>query len=88
MPSKPKVDPEDFLAWKEHPLTQLVLSHYSQQAELIQQRAGQGLLQSSTSSAAEWASQQAQGAYLRALSEAYGAFANVTLEEIQPEEDE
>lgn len=81
----PKVEPEEFQAWKEHPLTRLVLQHYSQQAELIQQRAGKGLLQSSTSSAAEWASQQAQGAYLRALSEAYGAFANVTLEDIQEE---
>lgn len=83
-----KVDPEEFQAWKDHPLTKLVLSHYSQQAELIRQRAGQGLLQSSTSSAPEWASQQAQGAYLKALSEAYGAFAAITLEEIQPEDDE
>jgi hypothetical protein len=86
--SSSKVEQEEFQAWKDHPLTRLVLSHYSQQAALIQQRAGQGLLQSSTSSAPEWASQQAQGAYLKALSEAYDAFANVTLEEIQPEDEE
>lgn len=86
MPS-PKVDPEDFLAWKEHPLTQMVLQHYRQRAQLIQQRAGADLFQRTLHPSGEWASQQPQGAFLKGLSDAYEGIANVTLEEIQ-EEDE
>jgi uncharacterized phage-associated protein len=85
MPS-PKVDPEEFQAWLEQPLTRLVLQHFRQEALSIQERAGPDLLSRSISSAAEWASQQAQAAYLKALSDAYDGFANVSLEDIQEED--
>jgi hypothetical protein len=86
MPS-PKVDPEEFQAWLEQPLTRLVLQHFRQEAQSIQERAWPDLLSRSINSAAEWASQQAQAAYLKALSDAFSAFADITIETIQ-EEDE
>ena len=80
----PKLEPEDFLAWKAEPITQVVRSHFRKQAEAVRDSAGRRLVQMSVNPG--WQDQQAQAAYLKGLSDAYEQFAEIAIEDIQEDE--
>lgn len=58
-------DREDFLAWKDSPLTQWVLQRLRQQAREQSQDLQDRLLNSSAQTPQEWSQQQPQAAYLK-----------------------
>ena len=84
----PELDPEEFLTWLEQPLTQMVLGHFRQRAQEGLSRVQEQLLHNLTSEPSQWANQQSQAAYLKGLFSGFLEVADVSFEDIKPEETE
>lgn len=78
-----KLDPEEFQAWKDSPLTQQVLRHFRDRAQRELEMTQQALLQVVGQSSQTWADQQGQAAYLKGHCDAFIEVADVVFEDIE-----
>lgn len=88
MAEQRRVDPEDFQAWKDSQLTQWVLSRL---LDLREQKVADKKAALFHSAAAldpsQWASQQPDAAFVQGQCDAFDFVANVTLDQLQEEEE-
>ena len=87
--SPQKVDPEDFQAWKDSPMTQWVISCLREQADREMADQKKFLFHSPRQMAADqWASLQASAAFVQGQVDRTDYIVGITLAQLQTEDDE
>jgi hypothetical protein len=87
--AKSQVDPEDFQAWMDNPVTKWVRQRFREKAALMAQTQAELLLNSSVAQTpAEWAVLQLRSAHLLGQCEASMVLADLTYADVREETDE